>query len=509
MPDIQVAIQGGGAKIWALLASVHALQELESEGVLKVSRIAGTSAGAIAGCIFAAGIDLAVVRQMLRAEYGEQLVRFFPSPKRRHVLWLLMLGKPLWKERRLGDELRQLFQGKNINFLDELRVPTFIIATNLNTQAKVVHQGHVSVVQALLDSAGIPFCFRTWKHSGGSVVVDGGLCENLPSEELTSGEKAYGPVAGISFQPAWSGPPENVKEFSVALLDAAINNSVERAKQRLGQEAVFSVNAKVGTFQFGDALKKLDDSYELVKRDAKDFFKKFASRRPRIVGNPWSIQNLQFMKKLAEVYRAQHGTPLKYERCKLLVRANSLLENPGPDFVQYSVRFRTVEEAVYCHRIALSESGGQDAMSSEAEWDVFGPDDSRLETIYFPIVDPETSMGRELLLFFKRPLGPNSGPYTILLRDNVVGLTASLPGRKDELAWSTKRAQGPVGRVDLVIQVPKRFHATELRGHIGAPIPLDELAAEGTSGFLSFGWRGEHLDPIANDGQFAADLFVK
>jgi len=509
MQDVQVAIQGGGAKIWALLASVHALQELESEGVLKVTRIAGTSAGAIAGCIFAAGIDLTLVRQMLRAEYGDKLVSFFPSPNHWHVLWLLMRGNPLWKESHLGQELSQLFQEKHIGFLDELRIPTFVVATNLNTQTKIVHTGHYSIVQALLDSAGIPFCFRTWKHSGGSVVVDGGLCENLPSEELTGDEKTFGPVAAITFQPVWSGSPQNAKEFSVALLDAAINNSVERAKQRLGQEAVFAVNAKVGTFQFGDALKKLDDSYELVKRDAKEFFKKFVNRHPRIVGDPWSVQNLSFMKKLAEVYRAQHGTPLKYERCRMLIQANSLLENPTPDFVQYSVQFRTVEEPVYCHRIALTESDGQEAMSSDAEWDVFGPDGTRLETIYFPIVDHETPMGRELLLFFKEPLKANSGPYKIVLRDNVVGLTSSLPAQEDELAWSTKRAHGQIERVDLIIHVPKRFQATTLRGNVGAPIPSGELASETHSGFIALGWRGEHLDPTANDGKFGAALIVK
>jgi predicted acylesterase/phospholipase RssA len=39
---IQVAFQGGCAKIWALLAAAEALQDLERDKVLKVTRVAGS-----------------------------------------------------------------------------------------------------------------------------------------------------------------------------------------------------------------------------------------------------------------------------------------------------------------------------------------------------------------------------------------------------------------------------------------------------------------------------------
>ena len=97
--DIQVAIQGGGAKIWALLAAIEALQDLESQKILKVTRIAGTSAGAIAGCIFAAGIPAGNVRTILKTQFGKELVQLFPKPNRYSVLRLLLNGKPLWNEK--------------------------------------------------------------------------------------------------------------------------------------------------------------------------------------------------------------------------------------------------------------------------------------------------------------------------------------------------------------------------------------------------------------------------
>jgi predicted acylesterase/phospholipase RssA len=355
-----------------------------------VTRIAGTSAGAIVGCIFAGRIAANTVRTILKIQFGKELTQLFPKPSRVSVLKLLFTGRPLWKEKGLGKFLASLFGEKHLYYLDELSIPTLVVAANLNTNQKTVHNGHFEIVQALLDSSGIPFCFRTWRHAGGSVIVDGGLCENLPLEELVSEEKKYGRVAAISFDPVWSGSPSNIKDFSVALLDTAINNSIERAKQRLGREATFSTNPRVGTFDFTEALRKLDDAYDLVKYQDKDFFKKFVSKPQRLVGDPWSVENLQFMKKLGQIYNAQHRTPVRYDYCRLLVQANSLLEPPTPDDVHYIVKLRTSDSPLYCYRVALSESTSNPTTAEEAEWEVFGPDGKPIKTIHLPMVDQDT-----------------------------------------------------------------------------------------------------------------------
>ncbi len=510
MQEIQVAIQGGGAKIWALLAAIEALQELESEQVLKVTRMAGTSAGAIAACIFAGRIDAKLVRTMLKTQFGKDLARLFPKPTRTRILKLLILGSPLWKERALGEFLAKLFGERHLHYLDDLKIPTFIIAANLNTNQKIVHKDHFQIVQALLDSAGIPFCFRTWRHDGGSVVVDGGLCENLPLEELVGQEKQYGRVAAISFDPIWTASPSNAKDFSVALLDTAINNSIERAKQRLGREATFSTDPKVGTFEFSEALQKLEEAYDLVKYKARDFFKKFVTKPQRVVGDPWSVENLQFMKKLGQVYNAQHRTPVQYDYCRLFVQANSLLETPAPDNVHYLVKIRTLASPLYCYRIALIESTNNPTTAEEAEWEVFGPDSQPVKTVHLPMVDPETRASRELLLFFDPPLKSNSGPYTIHFRDKVSELTAAMRSGKDELGWSTKRAQGRIGRLDLVLYLPRQYHASRLVGRVGARIPDEELAEDaGEKGMIRLGWRGENIDPLQNEGVFLADVYVE
>ena len=58
--NIQISFQGGGARLALLLAAAEAIRELESgpEPLIKVTRIAGTSAGAIIGAFLAGGLDL-------------------------------------------------------------------------------------------------------------------------------------------------------------------------------------------------------------------------------------------------------------------------------------------------------------------------------------------------------------------------------------------------------------------------------------------------------------------
>src|SRR5712691_8887215 len=108
---LQLAIQGGGAKICTLLAAMEAVQSLEEEGILKVTGVAGTSAGAIVGCLFAAGIKMDEVRSRLQALTPDQLARLFPPPGL-NILTRLSWGRPLWKPKFLEAELEHYFKKK-------------------------------------------------------------------------------------------------------------------------------------------------------------------------------------------------------------------------------------------------------------------------------------------------------------------------------------------------------------------------------------------------------------
>jgi predicted acylesterase/phospholipase RssA len=242
---IQLAIQGGGAKICALIAALEAVQLLEKEGVLQVTRIAGTSAGAIAGALFASRVEMAMVKERLGKITSDELARMFPMPTRRHLFWkLIVKQEPLWSSKPLRDLLSRLFGDSGApSTLQEASkhgIDMRIVASDLSNGQKIVYSGDAPLMNALLDSAGLPFCFRTWTKSGSAVVVDGGICENLPSEELEEFSKKDGPVVGISFVDKERAFVEDIVGFSKSLLNTAMTNSERRARYRLG-ESVFNI----------------------------------------------------------------------------------------------------------------------------------------------------------------------------------------------------------------------------------------------------------------------------
>jgi predicted acylesterase/phospholipase RssA len=62
---IQLCIQGGAAKRALLIAFMEAVEDLQKDQTLRVRHVAGTSAGAIAGTLFAAGIFRWKMKSML------------------------------------------------------------------------------------------------------------------------------------------------------------------------------------------------------------------------------------------------------------------------------------------------------------------------------------------------------------------------------------------------------------------------------------------------------------
>ena len=521
--SVQLAIQGGGAKICLLLAAMEALQSLEANNILKVTRVAGTSAGAIVGCLFAANVDMKLVRQRLKGFSPQQLAKMFPAPGL-NIVTRLCRGLPLWKTEMLASELRQYFEDQSVHTLGELAakkgVEALVVAANLTESRKVVYREPTKdIVEALLDSCGLPYCFRTWSKSGSPTIVDGGICENLPSDELEQYEAQDGPVVGISFDPVRGRTPNTFKDFSIALLDTAMNNSMARAKLRLGANRVFSIKTEIGTFDFEEAIERgLDTDYELIKDRAHEWFKEFAAskhKKQHIIGDVWKDQNISIMNKLSEIYVGQHKLQkLDYRHCSFVVQANCLAgEGAPPDNVTYSVSFRSLNNPVYCHGIQLSETEHERAVD-QTEFSVF--DDATGNTINtrsMPMREPSRPTGRGLLLFFLPVLPINSGPYTIQVRDVVLDFMEPLRETyKDELVVAPLRAASSIGKIDLVLHWPKDKGTVLMMpkesASVGRKMNAGELSrfAPPQVGFLTIGWTGENVDP---DREFGVDLVFK
>ncbi len=158
-----IALGGGGMKG---LAHVGVLSVLESNQLIP-DRVAGTSVGAIIGGLYAAGASPAEIRQWMEEHPLHKLMS------------LRLDGSSLLDL----DPLREFLDGKIGSVrLEELPVPFFPVATDLESGQRVV-LGEGPAIDAILASASIPGIFPPVEWEG-RMLVDGGICDNLPIEPL-------------------------------------------------------------------------------------------------------------------------------------------------------------------------------------------------------------------------------------------------------------------------------------------------------------------------------------
>jgi predicted acylesterase/phospholipase RssA len=535
---LQLALQGGGAKISALVACLEAVEALQKKNEIVVTRIAGTSAGAIVGTLFAAGVPMAVLKERLRGMKAA-LAEAFPIPGKANILWRLWWGYPLWTNSLLASELRQLLEEaekqlpkgelKTLADISKYKnVHVRVVAASLTESGKVIYSSEgddKDIVTALLDSCAIPYCFRTWDRSGNSVVVDGGICENLPSEELLDHVSKDGPVAGVSFARSTHGSVNSLLSFSKALLNTAMENSMDRAKRRLGED-LLPLQTKIGTFDFEKACSVgLEAEYDLNKKLAEDFFRSFVDSqrgKPKqtISGDPWKTENIYLMKQLSKIYEAQHASrKTAYSQCSLIVTAQGLAKadtgKEEPDYVHYITEFSTLE-TIYCRRVTVSNSP-HDPSLQRTLWKVRDLNNRKeITAIDMPMLSPNSNLtDRSLLLFFSPPLPANSGPYVFDFQDLVDRFVPFADG-KDDLIFTLRNAEGQVKRIDLVMFLPAKYPNSFMKSKETIPVgrPMTDVELGEYPAPVQFpralGWRGENLNPDARGIiKFGVDVFLE
>jgi NTE family protein len=160
---VGLALGGGAARG---LAHIGVLEILQKENI-PIDMIAGTSAGALVGAIYAQGKSPDLIK-------NEAL-----SMDRRSVVRLLDLTLPrtgLIGGRRLHNFLRKTVGGE-IQFSD-LKIPVAVVATDIITGEEVVIK-EGSVLEAVRASIAIPIVFTIAKWQG-RYLVDGELVDPVP-----------------------------------------------------------------------------------------------------------------------------------------------------------------------------------------------------------------------------------------------------------------------------------------------------------------------------------------
>ena len=159
---VGLALGSGGARGWAHLGVVQALEE---KGV-QIDFVAGTSMGSIVGAFCAAR----------RVEALRELALNLDWKRLRQFLWEVSLSRSgLTDGKRLLEETRKML---GFSEFGELALPFRAVATDLDTGGEVV-LGSGDLLQAVRASISIPGLFSPVRIDG-RLLVDGGLVNPVP-----------------------------------------------------------------------------------------------------------------------------------------------------------------------------------------------------------------------------------------------------------------------------------------------------------------------------------------
>ncbi len=198
-PKIGLALSGGSTHG---AAHIGVLQVLEGEGI-HPDFITGTSAGALVGCAYAAGIPLNEITEIFKSMSWPQLLR----PSFIHPLSLFDTS-PMEKflREKIGD-----------GEFKDLDIPFAAIACDIVTSEKVVlDKGPLA--PAIRASASIPGLFNPVEVDG-RLLVDGGIIDNLPIEEVRRMGADYVIAVDLTRREGPNKRPENPVEVILDMFD--------------------------------------------------------------------------------------------------------------------------------------------------------------------------------------------------------------------------------------------------------------------------------------------------
>ena len=160
---IGFVLSGGGARGFAHLGFLQAM----NEAGIYPDVIAGTSAGALAGALYADGYKPKEILAFMNT--GSRLDFMRPALPREGLLAISGITKIL--KARLHAQT-----------FSELKIPLYVTATDINN-AKAVYFSEGPLLDILIASSSIPIMFPPVKI-GNFLYVDGGVLDNFPVEAI-------------------------------------------------------------------------------------------------------------------------------------------------------------------------------------------------------------------------------------------------------------------------------------------------------------------------------------
>jgi len=203
---IGISLSGGGAKG---IAHVGVLQALIDHGI-EVDIIAGTSAGAIVGALYAAGIP---ATEMMSAIRNTSYLRIFALQ---------------WPDRGLGDMTylnKLLTRMIGENSFSRLQKPLYVTLTNLNTgQVEIKNKG--TLFEVICASCSVPILFKPIVINDNH-YLDGGIAMNLPVRCLIGKCDLVIGVNLVNHHPLPDKYLSNWREIMSRVFDLSVYNNVK------------------------------------------------------------------------------------------------------------------------------------------------------------------------------------------------------------------------------------------------------------------------------------------
>lgn len=168
---VGVALGGGAARG---MAHLGVLKALEQNGIV-VDMVAGTSAGAMTGTLYAAGIDPDyLIDRFVNDLRPNKFFRLLPRGDQWYLLYKYRMGRFDPMLRRYLHDLK----------LEQLALPMYTVTVDLIGGQSVVREGG-DAVHAILESINLPVLSKPINRPG-QALVDGGLINNIPADVLVA-----------------------------------------------------------------------------------------------------------------------------------------------------------------------------------------------------------------------------------------------------------------------------------------------------------------------------------
>jgi NTE family protein len=161
--NIGFVLSGGGARGFAHLGFLEAMNEA---GIFP-DIIAGTSAGALAGVLYADGYTPREILAMTKSTSRLELMK--PALPREGLL-------------QISGIMKLLKNNLRARTFDELKIPLIVTATDINN-GRIVYFSEGNLIEIVLASSSIPVIFPPVKI-GEFSYVDGGILDNFPVKPL-------------------------------------------------------------------------------------------------------------------------------------------------------------------------------------------------------------------------------------------------------------------------------------------------------------------------------------